>query len=313
MSATNKKVGIEMKISTVGYSMKQGVKNIGRNKMFSLASVATMAACIFVFGLFFAIVMNFSYIVHKAEEGVAITIFFEEDATQTEISNIKTELEKRDDVKEINYISGDEAWEKFKDEYFGENSDAAEGFANDNPLANSDNYEVFMSEVASQQDLVEFAEGLPGVREVKKSDMVAKTLMSVNKLVAYISIAIIAILLAVSIFLISNTVTMGITVRREEIAIMKYIGAKDGFVRAPFIIEGILIGLVGAIIPLIMLYFMYNKAITYILNKFSLLNNILDFLPVTQVYQTLLPVGLVLGIGIGFLGSFFTIRKHLRV
>ena len=143
--------------------------------------------------------------------------------------------------------------------------------------------------------------------------MVAKTLMSVNKLVAYISIAIIAILLAVSIFLISNTVTMGITVRREEIAIMKYIGAKDGFVRAPFIIEGILIGLVGAIIPLIMLYFMYNKAITYILNKFSLLNNILDFLPVTQVYQTLLPVGLVLGIGIGFLGSFFTIRKHLRV
>lgn len=302
-----------MKISTVGYSMKQGVKNIGRNKMFSLASVATMAACIFVFGLFFAIVMNFSYIVHKAEEGVAITIFFEEDATQTEISNIKTELEKREDVKEINYISGDEAWEKFKDEYFGENSDAAEGFANDNPLANSDNYEVFMSEVASQQDLVEFAEGLPGVREVKKSDMVAKTLMSVNKLVAYISIAIIAILLAVSIFLISNTVTMGITVRREEIAIMKYIGAKDGFVRAPFIIEGILIGLVGAIIPLIMLYFMYNKAITYILNKFSLLNNILDFLPVTQVYQTLLPVGLVLGIGIGFLGSFFTIRKHLRV
>lgn len=302
-----------MKISTVGYSMKQGVKNIGRNKMFSLASVATMAACIFVFGLFFAIVMNFSYIVHKAEEGVAITIFFEEDATQTEISNIKTELEKRDDVKEINYISGDEAWEKFKDEYFGENSDAAEGFANDNPLANSDNYEVFMSEVASQQDLVEFAEGLPGVREVKKSDMVAKTLMSVNKLVAYISIAIIAILLAVSIFLISNTVSMGITVRREEIAIMKYIGAKDGFVRAPFIIEGILIGLVGAIIPLIMLYFMYNKAITYILNKFSLLNNILDFLPVTQVYQTLLPVGLVLGIGIGFLGSFFTIRKHLRV
>lgn len=302
-----------MKISTVGYSMKQGVKNIGRNKMFSLASVATMAACIFVFGLFFAIVMNFSYIVHKAEEGVAITIFFEEDATQTEISNIKTELEKREDVKEINYISGDEAWEKFKDEYFGENSDAAEGFANDNPLANSDNYEVFMSEVASQKDLVEFAEGLPGVREVKKSDMVAKTLMSVNKLVAYISIAIIAILLAVSIFLISNTVTMGITVRREEIAIMKYIGAKDGFVRAPFIIEGILIGLVGAIIPLIMLYFMYNKAITYILNKFSLLNNILDFLPVTQVYQTLLPVGLVLGIGIGFLGSFFTIRKHLRV
>ena len=115
---------------------------------------------------------------HKAEEGVAITIFFEEDATQTEISNIKTELEKRDDVKEINYISGDEAWEKFKDEYFGENSDAAEGFANDNPLANSDNYEVYhVGSRIPARSLVEFAEGLPGVREVKKSDMVAKTLI----------------------------------------------------------------------------------------------------------------------------------------
>lgn len=302
-----------MKISTVGYSMKQGVKNIGRNKMFSLASVATMSACIFVFGLFFAIVMNFSYIVHKAEEGVAITVFFEDDATQTQIDNIKTELEKRKDVKEVNYVSADQAWDSFKNDYFGESSELAEGFKNDNPLAGSDNYEVYMSDVSSQKELVSFTEGLPGVRKVNKSDTVAKTLSSINKLVWYVSAAIIAILLAVSIFLISNTVTMGITVRREEIAIMKYIGAKDGFVRAPFIIEGVLIGIVGAIIPLVLLYFMYNKAIGYILTKFSLLNNILDFLPVVKVYQTLLPVGLALGIGIGFLGSFFTIRKHLRV
>ena len=99
----------------------------------------------------------------------------------------------------------------------------------------------------------------------------------------------------------------------EEIAIMKYIGAKDGFVRAPFIIDGVLFCLVGAAIPLGILYVLYNRAITYILTKFSLLNNILDFLPVGQVYKTLLPVGLLLGIGIGFVGSFFTIRKHLRV
>ena len=143
--------------------------------------------------------------------------------------------------------------------------------------------------------------------------MVADTLSSVNRLITYVSIAIIAILLAVSIFLISNTVTMGITVRREEIAIMKYIGAKDGFVRAPFVIEGVVIGLIGAIIPLVLLYFMYGKAVSYILTRFNLLNNILDFLPVTEVYKVLLPVGLALGVGIGFVGSFFTIRKHLKV
>ena len=136
---------------------------------------------------------------------------------------------------------------------------------------------------------------------------------SVNKLVGYVSAVIIGILLAVSVFLISNTVTMGITVRREEIAIMKYIGAKDGFVRAPFIIEGLIIGAVGAVIPLALLFFLYDKVVEYIMTKFSLLNNIVDFLPVATVYRVLLPVGILLGVGIGFLGSFFTIRKHLKV
>ena len=302
-----------MRISTVGYSMKQGVKNIGRNKMFSIASIATMAACIFLFGLFYSIVINFNYIVEKAEEGVAITVFFEEDATKSQKDKIGDELKTADGVLEVNYISADEAWDKFKGDYFGESGDLAEGFKSDNPLANSDNYEVYMEDVSKQKDVVAFAEGLDGVRKVNKSDVVAKTLTSVNKLVGYVSVAIIAILLAVSIFLISNTVTMGITVRREEIAIMKYIGAKDGFVRAPFVIEGLIIGAVGAVIPLVMLYFMYDKAISYIMTRFSLLNNIVDFLPVATVYKTLLPVGIILGVGIGFLGSFFTIRKHLKV
>ena len=302
-----------MRISTVGYSMKQGVKNIGRNKMFSIASIATMAACIFLFGLFYSIVINFNYIVEKAEEGVAITVFFEEDATKSQKDKIGDELKTADGVLEVNYISADEAWDKFKGDYFGESGDLAEGFKSDNPLANSDNYEVYMEDVSKQKDVVAFAEGLEGVRKVNKSDVVAKTLTSVNKLVGYVSVAIIAILLAVSIFLISNTVTMGITVRREEIAIMKYIGAKDGFVRAPFVIEGLIIGAVGAVIPLVMLYFMYDKAISYIMTRFSLLNNIVDLLPVATVYKTLLPVGIILGVGIGFLGSFFTIRKHLKV
>ena len=302
-----------MRISTFGYSMKQGVKNIGRNKMFSIASIATMSACIFLFGLFYSIVMNFNYIVDKAEQGVAITVFFNEDATQEQKDKIGEDLKKEDGVLEVNYISAEEAWNKFQDDYFGDSKEAAEGFKNDNPLANSDNYEVYMSDVSKQKQVVSYAEKLDGVRKVNKSDTVAKTLASVNKLVGIISAAIILILLAVSIFLISNTVTMGITVRREEIAIMKYIGAKDGFVRAPFVFEGLLIGVIGAIIPLVMLYFMYDKAVSYVMTRYSLLNNIVDFLPVMRVYRTLLPVGIALGVGIGFLGSTFTIRKHLKV
>ena len=317
-----------MRISTFGYVGKQGVKNIWRNKMFSLASIATMSACIFLFGLFFSILVNFQYIIKSAEEGVAITVFFNDDATEEQKKEIGEQLESRDDVSEVKYVSADDAWSEFQKEYFGDNPELAEGFKDDNPLAGSDNYEVYMKTVkgddkdliakskslsATQQDLVKFAQSLDGVRQVNKSDVVANTLSSVNMLVAYVSIAIIAILLGVSIFLISNTVTMGITVRREEIAIMKYIGAKDGFVRAPFVIEGLIIGAVGAGIPRVLLYFMYDKVITYIMTKFSLLNNIVDFLPVANVYRTLLPIGIALGVGIGFVGSFFTIRKHLKV
>ena len=317
-----------MRISTFGYVGKQGVKNIWRNKMFSLASIATMSACIFLFGLFFSILVNFQYIIKSAEEGVAITVFFSDDATEEQKKEIGEQLESRDDVSEVKYVSADDAWAEFQKEYFGDNPELAEGFKDDNPLAHSDNYEVYMKTVkgnnkdliakskslsATQQDLVKFAQSLDGVRQVNKSDVVANTLSSVNMLVAYVSIAIIAILLGVSIFLISNTVTTGITVRKEEIAIMKYIGAKDFVVRSPFVIEGLIIGLFGAVIPLALLYFLYDKAVVYIMEKFSILKNIITFLPVGNVYIYLLPIGLAMGIGIGFLGSYFTVRKHLRV
>lgn len=296
--------------------------------MFSLASIATMSACIFLFGLFFSILVNFQYIIKSAEEGVAITVFFNDDATEEQKKEIGEQLESRDDVSEVKYVSADDAWAEFQKEYFGDNPELAEGFKDDNPLAHSDNYEVYMKTVkgdnkdliakskslsATQQDLVKFAQSLDGVRQVNKSDVVANTLSSVNMLVAYVSIAIIAILLGVSVFLISNTVTTGITVRKEEIAIMKYIGAKDFVVRSPFVIEGLIIGLFGAVIPLALLYFLYDKAVVYIMEKFSILKNIITFLPVGNVYIYLLPIGLAMGIGIGFLGSYFTVRKHLRV
>lgn len=295
--------------------------------MFSLASIATMSACIFLFGLFFSILLNFQYIIRTAEEGVAITVFFDEDATDEQKQEIGDQLREQEGVKDVVYVSAEEAWQEFQEQYFGDNPELAEGFADDNPLATSDNYEVYMETMSEDQSLVArsrtlsetqnalvtFAQSLDGVRQVNKSDVVANTLSSVNMLVAYVSIAIIIILLGVSIFLISNTVTMGITVRKEEIAIMKYIGAKDFVVRSPFVLEGLIIGIFGALIPLGLLYFLYDRAVEYIMTRFSILQNIIDFLPVWSVYRYLLPIGLIMGIGIGFLGSFFTVRKHLKV
>ncbi|NLK78030.1 MAG: ABC transporter permease [Clostridiales bacterium] len=302
-----------MRVSTFAYTLKQGIKNIWRNKMFSLASIATMSACIFLFGLFYSIVVNFQSVVKEVESGVAVTVFFNEGIDQTQIDAIGNEIDKRVEVSKKKFVSADEAWAEYQKQYFEGNEEMAQGFVNDNPLANSAHYEIYMNDISMQQSLVTYLESLDGVRDVKSSDVAANTLSDFNRLLGYISAGIILILLCVAVFLISNTVTVGIAVRREEIAIMKLIGATDYFVRAPFIVEGILIGLIGSALPLGVLYLMYRNIIVYIGEKFHWLSNIMNFLPVDTVFSTLLPVGLLLGVGIGFLGSRFTIRKHLKV
>lgn len=302
-----------MRISTFVYTLKQGVKNIWRNKIFSLASIATMSACIFLFGVFYALVMNFQSIVKEVESGVAVTVFFEEGISQDKMDEIGTQIDKRAEVSKKVFVSAEEAWEEFGKIYFEGAENMMEGFENDNPLAESAHFEIYMNDISMQDSLVTYLQSVEGVREVRSSDIAANTLTDFNRLIGYVSAGIILILLCVAIFLINNTVTTGITVRREEIAIMKLIGATDYFVRAPFIVEGILIGLIGAAIPLGLLYLMYSRLITYMSDKFIWLSNMLKFLPVNQVFATLVPVALILGVGIGFLGSRFTIRKHLKV
>ena len=180
-------------------------------------------------------------------------------------------------------------------------------------MEDSANYEIYLNDVSMQPALVTYLESLDGVRLVNRSDIAATTLTGVNALIAYVSMGIIAILFAVSVFLISNTVTIGISVRKEEINIMKYIGATDFFVRSPFVIEGMLIGLIGAAIPLGLIYVVYNVVLEYVTDRFNMLSSLLSFLAVEEIFNVLVPVSLGIGVGIGFLGSIVTVRKHLRV
>lgn len=303
-----------MRPSTIWYTLKQGIKNIKRNFMFSIASIITMAACIFLFGVFFSIVNNVNTLAHKVEEEVPITVFFNEGTTQEEMEAVGELIKQRPEVARIEFESADEAWEKMKKDYFGDDADATvDGFKDENPLANSSSYRVYMNDIEKQSELAAYIESLDHVRKVPKSEQAAKTLGSINRIVSYVSVAVIVILLLIAIFLISNTISVGITVRKDEIGIMKYIGATDSFVRAPFLLEGMILGLIGAGIPLIILYFCYNNVVTYVYTKFSVLLGVVDFIPVGQIYQTLVPVALALGIGIGLVGSFITTRKHLKV
>lgn len=302
-----------MKIRSVGYLVKQGVKNIYRNRSFSLASVATMTACIFIFGLFYSIILNVEHMVDTVEDTVCVTVFFEEDISDTKIEEIGRIISTRVEVASIHYTSAEDAWEDYKEKYFESNPELAEGFAHDNPLANSASYEIYLNDVSMQNALVSFLEGIDGIRQVNHSDITARSLEQFGKMVALISAVIILILFAVSIFLINNTVSTGVTVRSEEIGIMKLIGATDAFVKAPFIVEGVGIGVIGAIIPLMIIRYFYNRVVTYITTQFSLLQGVVTFLPVEEVFYTLLPLGIMLGLGVGLIGSLMSLRKHIRV
>lgn len=302
-----------MKIRSLFYHIKDGFKNIYRNRLFSLASIATIAACIFLFGILYSIVVNFQYMVKKAENEVCVTVFFDEGLSQTDINKLGDTIRKRVEVSDVHYTSAEEAWDTFKSEYFKDYPELAEGFKDDNPLANSSSYEVYLNDASMQSTLVTYLENLDGVRQVNRSEITATSLSSAASLVGYVAAAIIIILLAVSIFLITNTIVIGITVRKDEISIMKFIGATDAFVNAPFFVEGITIGIIGSIIPLLILGYMYQSIVVYVLEKFSVLSNILVFMSVQDVFKILVPISIALGIGIGAIGSSFAVHKHANV
>ena len=289
---------------TFFYCIGQGLANTRRNILFSIASVATVSACIFLFCMFFSIIANVRSIVYTAETTVGITVFFDESADDAAKESVKQAIMDRGGVKEIVYTSAEEAWE------------LSEAYADDNPLADSDSYEIFLNDIEDQEAMAEYIAGLPGVRQVNYANTVVSVLKSLNKVVSILSIVIIGVLVAVSVFLISNTISVAAAFRKRENEIMRLIGATDFMIRAPFVVEGLLIGLLGALIPLAAVYYIYGRVMEYFTAWLSGLGTgfeLMGLVPLDIIFPYLAGCGLLFGAGIGFIVSFFTIRKHLRV
>ena len=302
-----------MRISTCLYCLKQGMKNICRNIWFSLASVATISACIFLFCLFFSVISNVQHMVKHVESSVGITVLFDESLGDEEIQALGQEIAGRSEVREMVYTSAEEAWEEFKQEYFAGNEELADGFADDNPLSGSASYEIYLNDISQQQILVSYLENLDGVRRVNYSNTAVAGFSSFNRVIGILSLVIIGVLLAVSVFLINNTISVAAAFRKQESQIMRLIGATNFMIRAPFIVEGVVIGIFGAVIPLAAIYVLYTRSVVYLAERFQILSGVLEFMPIGEIYPEMIAVALVLGVGIGFFGSLFTIRKYLRV
>lgn len=295
-----------MKIRTFTYTLKQGIRNIFRNKWFTVASLATISACLFVFGIFFCFAINANHTIRNMEEGVSVFVYFEPGTSEERIFEIGELIGSRAEVANYVYVSADEAWADFAPKI----GETVECFT-ENPLADSANYQIYLKDVALQDQLVSYLKTIPDVRKVNSSD-IANVLAALNVAMTYVFGGMIILLLCVSVFLISNTVTIGISVRKEEITIMKYIGATDYFVRAPFVYECLILGFIGAVIPMVLNYYLYIFAMR-ILDKYSYIISFISLLDPKEVFIYLVPASLIIGIGIGFFGSFFTVRKHLKV
>ena len=302
-----------MKLNAFSYSVHSGVKNLFHKKLFALASIATIAASIFLFCMFFAIIENVQHTAKEAETTVGITVLFQDDAADSAVQAVGDAIKARPEVKSVTYTSAEEAWDSFKEDYFQDNAYLAAAFAEDNPLAGSQSYEVFLTNLDDQDEFVTWLKTYPVVRQVNYSNEAVKTLQRLNEVISAVSMLIIGVLLAVSVFLISNTISVAAAFRRRENEIMKMIGATNFMIRLPFLVEGVLLGLFGAVIPLIGIYFLYQKAYTYILVHFVGLSSLSVPIPLAPLFPALPAAAPTFALGFGFIVSVFTIQKALRV
>ncbi|MBE6003442.1 MAG: FtsX-like permease family protein [Lachnospiraceae bacterium] len=302
-----------MKANAWNYCIRSGFKNLFHNKLFSAASTATIAACIFLFCLFFALLTNVENMAKTAETTVGITVFFNDDASEEQVKALGREIEEREEIKSATYTSAEEAWNEFKTDYFHNNELMAEAFAEDNPLAGSQSYEIFLNDIDDQESIVDWLYSFDVVRQINYSSAAIEGLSSLERLISSLSAVIISVLLAVSVFLISNTISVAAQFRRKENEIMKMIGATNFMIRLPFLVEGVVLGFAGAVLPLIGIYFIYERAVTYVNDHFLGISTLFSPIPIGTFFPVMIAAAMGLGVGVGFIVSFFTIRKSLRV
>lgn len=297
----------------IPHAIKTGFRNLGAKKLFSLASIGTIACSVFIFCLFFAIGSNIESMIKKVEENVSIQVFFDKDLSEENIINIAEHEFKTDAVKSMRFVSSDEAWEKFKIEYFDNNENLAEAFSDDNPLASSASYEILLNDIKEQYNYVNYLKSINGVRLVNYSNVIIDTLTSINIGLKTFTIILVVLLAIIAIILISNTISLASEFRAKENEIMKLIGATNFMIRSPFIVEGFFIGLFGSIIPLAFVFGSYNFLMKYFISKAVYISNVFEPVPIMKIAIPLTIISISFSCVICMFVSFMTIRKHLKV
>jgi cell division transport system permease protein len=292
--------------------MREAVLSLLRNRLMSFASIATVMSCMLVVSFSYCLAANVDYFLEQMESSLNLSVYLRDDLPPENLTSLSDKIHAISHVNAVIYVSSEQALEDFRGE-LGDDQGLLEGIPEDkNPLPRS--FNIALDDIKNRDAVVSELEKLrsEGVEEIKYDEQIINAITTINNGIRIVSVIIIFFLIIVSIVIIMNTIKITVNTRRMEIQIMKYIGATDWFIRWPFIIEGILIGLIGALIPITICWFGYNGAVQAVFDRLKMLENLVEFKSAVNVFLFLAPMSVALGVLIGSVGSVSSLRRHLN-
>lgn len=297
-----------MKTSTITRHLREGFKNLGRNGWMTFASVSAVTITLLILGVFLLLAMNIQHLVQTVEKQVEIRVSLDVTADQATAKKVEGELRKLSDAAEVTFVPKAEGLQNLK-KSFGEKGVLFNGLEKENPLP--DSFIVKAKTPQQTGSLAQKIQKIDGVKKVNYAEQTTKKLFAITDVVRLVIVAFIIALAFTAMFLIANTIKLTIVARRHEIEIMKLVGATNGFIRWPFFVEGALMGILGALLPIAILIFGYGYLVDFVEQQLALY-----FLNLLPLYPLALQISLILlGIGafIGVWGSLMSVRRFLRI
>lgn len=295
-----------MKGASVGYLTREGFRNIWVNRLLSLATVVVLISCLVIVGSGALIFLNISSVLDLIEDQNVVMVYIEDAADETAIDTLKVQLLALDNVDDVQFVSREEAFERQKAAY-GDKASLLDGLTAD-ILPNA--YKVTVKDIEAFDSTVGTIKQLDNVLQIHENSELAGKLASIRNAVSYISLGVIAILFFVSMFIVANTIRITIFNRRLEISIMKAVGATNSFIRWPFMVEGILLGLFSAVLGLGIEYGVYSVASIWLSDVMSMLGG--DVVPFNEYIWYIFGIFVFIGVFIGAFGSILSLNKYLK-
>lgn len=310
-------VNIQLKLKTAKGLFKEGFENLFKNRLLSFAAIITVSISLTIFGMFCLTLGIINENIHNMKENVNIVAFIENDIEEIRVNEIEAEIKELENVKSVRYISKEEGLESYKESLVNEGDEEMtkiiEELVEDeeNPIPATFNITTINSEVNSEvkESLSSFSE----VYKVNDGNVITSFLTLINRYTKNVALILMVILILLTIILISNSIKVAVFFRKKEISIIKYIGATNNFIRLPFVIEGFLIGTIGALISTILLIGLYSVVAPRILSIGSELIEGFSMQELGNIMVILIPIMFIIGIGVGVIGSLVSIRKYLKV